>query len=238
MPTPSRSSRGGRHVAPSTEHTPTTPPRPIEQIETVAPRAAETTPPRPVETTAPRAAERADTAPRRRAEHPETDRRRPAGRAPAPRRRPGGRVAKTAVTVVLMVSVGSFAMALPSDVTQSPLMADVAGVRAERAATAAAAEQVSTRHRQAVVAAAAAAAEQAQSVRTVSSTVVPAETLTELAQATAELDQLLAAAGAPVELAATPTPAPLVRTTRKTTRAWPPSSNDRTSVLSPSAHSK
>ncbi|HEX5332780.1 MAG TPA: D-alanyl-D-alanine carboxypeptidase family protein [Cellulomonas sp.] len=107
-----------------------------------------------------------------------------------------------------MVSAGSFAMAGPSDITQSPLMADVAGIRTERAAAAAAAEQVSTDHREAVLAAAAAAAEQAQAVRSASATVVPAETLTQLDQATAELDQLLAAAGSPVEPVATAAPAP------------------------------
>jgi len=107
-----------------------------------------------------------------------------------------------------MVSVGSFAMAMPSDVTQSPLMADVAGARTQRAAAAATAEQVSTHHRDAVVAAAAAAAEQAQTVRTASVTVVPAETLTQLAEAAAELDRLLAAAGAAVEPVAPADPAP------------------------------
>src|SRR5450830_529772 len=152
MPTPSRSSRSGRHVASRVERTPTTP-------------------------------------------------------RPTPRR-PAGRIAKTAVAVVLMVSVGNFAMAMPSDITQSPLMADVAGVRTQRAAAATAAEQVSTHHRDAVVAAAAAAAEQAQTVRTASATVVPAETLTQLAEAAAELDRLLAAAGAAVEPVATTRPAP------------------------------
>ena len=152
MPTPSRSSRSGRHVASRAERTPTTP-------------------------------------------------------RPTPRR-PAGRIAKTAVAVVLMVSVGSFAMAVPSDITQSPLMADVAGVRTQRAAAATAAEQVSTHHRDAVVAAAAAAAEQAQTVRTASATVVPAETLTLMAEAAAELDRLLAAAGAAVEPVAATSPAP------------------------------
>jgi len=152
MPTPSRSSRSGRHVAPRAERTPTTP--------------------RPT------------------------------------RRRPAGRVAKTAVAVVLMVSVGSFAKAMPSDITQSPLMADVSGARTQRAAAAAAAEQLTTRHRTAVVAAAAAAAVEAQSVRTASVQGVPAATLTQLDQAAAELDRLLAAAGDPVGSAASASPAP------------------------------
>ena len=156
MPTPSRSSRGGRHVASRAERTPTTP--------------------------------------RSRAGRTETNPRRAAERTPTTPRRPAGFVAKTAVAVVLLASVGSFAMAVPPDVTQSPLMADLAGALAERAA----AEQVSTHHRQAVVAAAAAAAEQAQAVRTASVTVVPAETLTRLDQAAAELDRLLAVAGARV----------------------------------------
>ncbi len=145
MPTPSRSSRGGRHVASRAERTPTTP------------------------------------------------------------RSPAGRVAKTAVAVVLLVSVGSFAMAVQPDITQSPLMADIAGARVQRAA---AAEQVSTHHRQAVVAAAAAAAEQAQAVRTARVTVVPAETLTQLDQAAAELDRLLAVAAAPVAPVAPADPEP------------------------------
>jgi LAS superfamily LD-carboxypeptidase LdcB len=98
-----------------------------------------------------------------------------------------------------MVGVGSFAMAVPSVVAQSPLMADVAGEQAQRAAAAAAAEQASAHHRNAVVAAAAAAAEQAQTVSAASGSTVPAETLTQLDEAAAELDRLLLAAGAAVE---------------------------------------
>ncbi|MGV8977847.1 MAG: M15 family metallopeptidase [Cellulomonas sp.] len=122
-----------------------------------------------------------------------------------------------------MVSVGGFAMAAPSDLTQSPLMADVAGARAQRVASAVAAEQVSTLHRESVVAAAGAAAEQAQTVRTASVTVVPAQTLAKLDQATADLNRLLAAAGAPV---APTSPAPQMTPTPQTSPTPVPASTD------------
>ena len=125
---------------------------------------------------------------------------------------------------MLLASVGSFAMAVPPDVTQSPLMADLSGALAERAA----AEQVSTHHRQAVVAAAAAAAEQAQAVRTASLTVVPAETLTRLDQAAAELDRLLAVAGARVAPLAPDVPVDLVPTSPAPTTSPVPTTSPAT----------
>lgn len=117
-----------------------------------------------------------------------------AERPHAPQHRPAARVAKIAVAVALLVGAGGFAAATASGTAKPSWMAGGsergAGAQEPTAASTRAAE-----YRTAVVDVALTAAEQATTVRAQSSSAVPAATLTQLDQAEAELDGLLAAAG-------------------------------------------